>query len=199
MERVHRAVAGDRDALSELLELYGPQVEARLRIAATWRSTLDTADVMQVTYLEAFTHIRQFDPNRADKFGPWLQRMAENNLRDAIRGLEARKHPSPKMRVNAFGVDSALGLFEVLTSGAATPSRVVRTEEAAERLRQALCCLPADYALTVRLYDLEGRSVDEVATALGRSPGAVYMLRSRAHDRLHELLGGAADFLESRT
>ena len=34
----------------------------------------------------------------------------------------------------------------------------------------------------------------EVAAELERSPGAVHMLRSRAHDRLKKLFGGPAAF-----
>ncbi len=198
-EWVHRAVAGDKDALGELLELYGPQVEAGLHISPTFRSALDVADVMQVTYLEAFTQIRSFDPARAEAFPTWLRRMADNNVRDALRCLEARKNPPPRLKLDAHAGDAGLALFDVLTSGVGTPSRAVRAQEAAERLAQALRCLPPDYARTVQLYDLEGRPVDEVAATLGRSAGAVFMLRMRAHERLRALLGEASSILESRS
>jgi DNA-directed RNA polymerase specialized sigma24 family protein len=39
------------------------------------------------------------------------------------------------------------------------------------------------------MFDLEGRPVQQIASALQRSEGAVYMLRARAHDRLREILG----------
>lgn len=64
-DRVAQAVAGDRDALGALLEDFGPGVDAVLVIAPTWRGLLDSADVMQVTYLEAFMQIGRFDPQRA--------------------------------------------------------------------------------------------------------------------------------------
>ena len=40
----------------------------------------------------------------------------------------------------------------------------------------------------IRLVDLEQKPFAEVANELDRSIGAVHMLRSRAHDRLRELL-----------
>ena len=46
----------------------------------------------------------------------------------------------------------------------------------------------------MRLYDLECQPPQQVAEALGRSVGAVHMLRARAHDRLRELLGSASKF-----
>jgi len=194
-----KAVGGDKDALGELLASIGPDVEAALYISPTWGGLLETADVMQVTYLEAFLQIRKFDPARADAFPTWLRRMAENNLRDAIRGLEAKKNPSPRMQLEAYGGNSSLALFDVLTAGTGTPSRAVRGEETAERVRQAVGLLPPDYQRTIQLYDLDGRPVQEVAEALGRSTGAVYMLRMRAHDRLRELLCGGEHLFESRT
>ncbi|HKQ48263.1 MAG TPA: sigma-70 family RNA polymerase sigma factor [Phycisphaerae bacterium] len=196
---VVRACAGDKDALAELLELFGPEVEAVLGISPKWQGMIDAADVMQVTYLEAFAHIRDFDPARAESFPAWLGRMAENNLRDAIRALEAKKNPPPHLKLDAYGADHGLALFDVLTSGGETPSRIVRKDEARERLAQALRCLPPDYARTIQLYDLEGHPVEDVAAQLGRSTGAVFMLRMRAHDRLRELLGRASQILESRS
>jgi len=194
---VQQAAAGDKDALSNLLEAHGPGVEAALVISQKWQGALDAADVMQVTYLEAFSQIGRFDLTRADAFPAWLRRIAENNLRDAIRSLEARKNAPPRPMLDAHGSDSSLALLDVLTSGAGTPSRTVRTEEARDRLHQALARLPSDYARAVRHYDLEGKPIEEVAALLGRSAGAVYMLRQRAHDRLRTLLGNPASFLES--
>lgn len=192
-------MAGDKDALSDLLEAYGPGVEAALTIGPRWRGAVDAADVMQVTYLEAFMQIGRFDASRAEAFPGWLRRMAENNLRDAIRGLESKKHPPARLQLDAYGGDASVALFDVLTAGVGTPSRAARGNEASERLQAALRCLPVDYARTVQLYDLEGRPIDDVAAALGRSAGAVYMLRMRALERLRELLGSPSHILESRT
>ena len=125
--------------------------------------------------------------------------MAENNLRDAIRSLEARKNPSPRRQLDIHASDTSLALFNVLSAGGGTPSRAVRRDEADQCLRDALRMLPPDYARTVQLYDLEGKSVEEVAASLGRSAGAVFMLRMRAHERLRELLGSPSQILESRT
>src|SRR5262245_3485943 len=55
--QLRSAVSGDKDSLGDLLECFGPQVEAGLVISPKWRGQLDAADVMQVTYVEAFAHI----------------------------------------------------------------------------------------------------------------------------------------------
>jgi RNA polymerase sigma factor (sigma-70 family) len=193
-----RAVGGDRSALGNLLGEFGPEVEAALHISTLWGGQIEAADVMQITYLEAFLHINRFDADRSEAFPSWLRRMAENNLRDAIRGMEAEKNPPRRMQLDAHGTDTTMALFEMLTAGVGTPSRAARREETAEHVRATLRRLPADYAKAVQLYDLEGKTVEEVAVAMGRSKGAVHMLRMRGHDRLRDLLVGSHDFFESR-
>lgn len=188
-----RAVKTDADALSTLLERYGPQVEQGLRIARSWSSVLEPSDVMQVTYLDAFLQIERFDPTRSEPFSAWLSRIAENNLRDAIRGLERQKRPQPTNRVQPrSSEDGTAELYALLGTTTTTPSRKIRREEADTLLQAAMDALPDDYAHVIRLYDLEGRDIDSVATVLERSAGAVHMLRARAHNRLREILGSVS-------
>lgn len=150
---------------------------------------------MQVTYLEAFLRITHLAATDAGQFVAWLRRIAENNLRDAVRILEADKRPNPSKRVTAGrGSDSSFALLEMLAVQSQTPSRVAANDEAVTWLNRALGDLPPDYEKVVRQYDLEGRPVEEVARALNRTAGAVYMLRARAHDRLQELMGGPTRF-----
>lgn len=188
--RVRAAVAGDTEALSELLREHGPAVERSLSIGREWRAVLEPADVMQVTYLEAFLQIARYDPDRAEPFRAWLQRIAENNLRDAIRGLERQKRPQPAQRVESPpDADSASGLYALLGVTTTTPSRHASADEHSERLQAALESLPDDYGTVVRLYDLQSLPIAEVSNRMARSPGAVHMLRARAHERLRQLLG----------
>lgn len=195
-ELVNEAQRGIADAVSELLRLHGPAVEQSLRIGENWRSVLDPADVMQITYLEAFIHIRAFDPQRGTTFRSWLQRIAENNLRDAVRGLERAKRPNPRNQLRAAThADSLVGLFEELEATSSTPSRNVGQREACRLLDAAIAALPEAYADVIRMYDLENRPIEEVASRLGRSPGAIHMLRARAHDRLREHLGTSTEIL----
>lgn len=192
------AVSGDADALSALLRQHGPSVERSLRIESIWQSMLEPADVMQVTCLEAFLSIRQFDIDGRTTFEAWLRRIAENNLKDAVRGLMRQKRPQPRDRVRpAPGEDSIAGLANMLGVTLTTPSKNIRQDEASQALMRAIEALPDDYATVIRLYDLEGQSVEETSAHLGRSPGAVFMLRARAHERLRGLLGTGSIFFSS--
>lgn len=193
---VATACAGDADALSELLRRHGPSIEQRLVIQEVWRPVLEAADVMQVTYLEAFLHIRTFDPARGTPFRAWLQRIADNNLRDAIRGLQRLKQPQPRDRIKPTSREESIAsLFDALGGLSATPSRNLGKREALGLLDQAVAKLPPRYAEVVRLYDLEGLAIEDVANKMNRSPGAVHMLRARAHDQLREAMGSSPGYL----
>ncbi|MBL8878035.1 MAG: sigma-70 family RNA polymerase sigma factor [Phycisphaerales bacterium] len=184
------ASQGDESALRSLLLQHGPAVERRLEIPAKWRAVLDTADVMQVTYLEAFLHISRYDPSRGEPFARWLGRIADNNLLDAIRALSRQKQPQPERRIVPKATqESMVALVELLGATTTTPSQEFAANEACARLSAAVQALPDSYRIAVQMYDLEGRSIEDVAAALGKSAGAVHMLRARAHDRLRELLG----------
>lgn len=194
-ERVSKAVAGDMAALSALLRELGPRLRERLSIDSRWQSVLEIDDVLQVTYLEAFLKIGSFTPGGPNAFFGWLKRIAENNLRDAIKALEAAKRPPPAGAMSGLSpFDSGVALLDMLSGGGGTPSRAAAVGEVQSALSRAMESLPPDYAAVVRAYDLEGRHISEVAAAVGRSPGAVHMLRARAHDRLRELLGPQSDF-----
>ncbi|MBL9121475.1 MAG: sigma-70 family RNA polymerase sigma factor [Phycisphaerae bacterium] len=192
---VAAAVGGDLEALSELLAHVGPAVEAGLSIHRRWRGLLDPSDVMQVTYLEAFLAIRSFDKRSPGHFQAWLRRLAENNLQDAIRALSRRKRsagPPPLSVTTMASSDSREVLLATLIATSSTPSRPVRRDEAFTRLEAAIARLPADYATVIRAHDLQGASIDAVAEQLGRSVGAIHMLRARALQRLADLLHSSA-------
>jgi RNA polymerase sigma-70 factor (ECF subfamily) len=195
---LNRAVDGDRDALTTLLRRHGPSVRGSLRIESTWQAVLEADDVMQVTCLEAFMSIHHFDSTRYTSFEAWLRRIAENNLKDAVRGLMRQKRPQPRDRVRqADNEDSVAGLAELLGVTLTTPSQRARRDEARAALLDAIDALPKDYATVIRLYDLHGQSVEETAKALGRSQGAVFMLRARALERLRGLLGTGSIFFST--
>ena len=191
------AVQGDQEALVELLERHDAALRERLvgSIDRAYRGALDVDDVLQVTYMEAFLRVSQFIPGENGTFLAWLTRIAENNVIDAIRYFNREKRPQPSQRLQpAGGEDSYMSLLSNLVGSTTTPSRAAAGVELKVIVDQALADLPADYAKAIRLYDMEGRTIEEVAQAFGRSHGAVHMLRARGLDRLRQLLGDAGKF-----
>lgn len=190
------AAAGDRDALTALLRAHGPEVRRRLDINPVWQALLAPADVMQVTYLEAFLRISQLKTQTIEAFVAWLTQLAKNNLRDGIKELERQKRPDPRRRIRSRAGDGSQSTFlhQVRDSAATTPSRDAAGHEWQEALEAAMTRLPPLYAQVVQGHDIEGRPIAEIAAALGKSCGAVHMLRARALDCLQELLGSESRF-----
>lgn len=192
-----QAQGGDLQALVQILEELGGNVRAIIepRIGRKYRSVLSPDDVMQVTYMEAIARIGSFGGGGARGFLAWLIRIAENNLIDAIRGLEAAKRPNPSKRLDHRGQDdSMMAMVEAIGVTVSTPSLAACRGEVVSCIHEAVSRLPPDYAQVITMYDLQGRSIEEVVQELGRSKGAVYMLRARAHEHLREVLGSESRY-----
>src|SRR5262245_61760037 len=151
---LQRAVEGDPSALRILLERFGGDVRRRIagRIEKRWQALLDQDDVMQVAYLEAFLHIDQLTARDSASFVAWLTRIAENVLRDAVRGLSRQKRPDPARRVLAgSSADSRDELLQSLGVTTTTASNQAARKDAAAYLEAAIQRLPDDYRSVVRL------------------------------------------------
>ena len=195
---LERAIEGDRRALVTLLETHSPAVRQRFRsrIPRRWQSVLSVDDIVQQTSADAFLNIDRFVPHGPDSFVGWLITLAKCNFLDALKMLEAEKRGGNHRRVEAVDrEESCLVLYELLGDSVTTPSQHAARAEACHFLEEMIEQLPETYRLVVQMYDLEGRSIDDVADRLDRSVGATFMLRARAHRRLAELMGRASQYL----
>ena len=195
---LHRAVQGDKEALVLLLRQYGPAARKAIagRIPARWRSVLSEDDVLQQTYADAARTIQEFSSPEERAFGAWLAQTAKRNLLDALKSLRTEKRGGDRQRIRPQDSgESYVALSQIIVGRTTTPSRKLIHKEAETALRRAILKLPEDYARVVELYDLQGLPVREVATTLWRSPGAVFMLRARAHQRLAQMMGTASQYL----
>lgn len=197
---LERAIEGDAESLAKLLEHYVPLLRGRFAsdIPARWQSVLTIDDIIQETCTDAFLEVSRFVIRGEGSFGGWLTTIARNNLLNSLEMLEAEKRGGKRKRLDLrSGENSAVNLYDMLAGTATSPSRHAERGEAAGALKQAMAQLPDDHRRVVQMYDLDQRPVQEVAAALDRTPGAVFMLRSRAHRALKKLLGPASDFLTS--
>jgi RNA polymerase sigma-70 factor (ECF subfamily) len=186
---ISRAVAGDADELERLLRAVEPELRSSIFVPPPWRRSLEPDDVLQVSFLEAFLRVSTLKDNSPGAFRAWIRRLVRNNLTDAIRALESEKRPAASHRVTQGGAgESARTLLASVAGETATPSRVLSAEEQVARLHRAISDLPPNYQRVVREVDLGERTVAELARDMGLSVGHTHMIRSRAHQRLGELL-----------
>lgn len=202
-ELVDRAVGGDRAALERLmLDHYGTllrQVDQRL--PKSLQSVVDAEDIVQLTYAQVFARIDQYEDRPDGSFLSWMQAIAENRLRDAIRAQRRKKRGGDRVRVSAAPVDkqsAAANLFDLLAASGNTPSRSVARREGIRAIQIVVAGLPDEHRQAVELRYFEGYSLEETAQRMGRSTGAVRGLLDRAKKKMREALERASRFLSDK-
>jgi RNA polymerase sigma factor (sigma-70 family) len=165
-------------------------------IPREWQSMLSVEDVLQQAFMHVFLNISKFKSMGTGSFSAWVGTIAKNTLAEAVRALRAQKRGGSRKRVSEVDNDESYSmLFDQIAASNVTPSWCAAKQEACLALQEAIEQLPELSRKVVIMYDIEGRPAEEVASALGRSLGAMYMIRARAHDRLADLLGSGSDFI----
>src|SRR4030095_4255458 len=138
---------------------------------------------------------------RADaSFGDWLARIADNRLLDAIKQEDRAKRGGELQRVSTEVRDESrvLSLLDWIAADDTSPLSAVARSEAVAAWQVALAPLPRDQREAIQLRLLEGKSLDEAAAAMNRSPDAVRGLVQRGKQELKEALGRASQWLGTK-
>jgi RNA polymerase sigma-70 factor (ECF subfamily) len=199
---VAAAVAGDQVALQRLLLAHYDTLARRVRarLPPRLQATQAVEDILQLTFLQAFRDITRFEPRADATFGDWLNRIAENRLLDAIKQHDCEKRGGGWHRVGeGIGDESGMApLLDWIASDDKSPSSVVARGEALQALQVALASLDQDQREALRLRLVEGKSLEETAAALGRTPDAIRGLIYRGKQELSEAMGRASQWLGAK-
>jgi RNA polymerase sigma-70 factor (ECF subfamily) len=177
---VLRAKEGDMDAFSELVSHYERRV---FRMAKQITQNDDDAeDVLQETFLKAYTHLDNFQGN--SKFYTWLVRIAVN---EALMKLRKRRSDRtvPLDEPIDTGEDEMVREIAVWDE---SPEQRFSREELGQILDQAIQSLKPAYRTVFILRDIEELSIEETAEALNLSISAVKSRLLRARLQLREKL-----------
>jgi RNA polymerase sigma-70 factor (ECF subfamily) len=161
------ATQADPQAFADLYKRYLERVYRYCYLRL--RSHEAAEDVTSEVFLKALAGVGGF---HGDVFAAWLFRICHHAVADANR----RRHPSEPLVVGHDPPDRA-----------PTPEEEAVASDERERLRAALGALPCEQRLVLELQ-LAGWTGDQMAAVLGKSGGAVRMLRFRAVARLREIL-----------
>ena len=174
---VAEAVAGNRDALREVLEIIRPIVVryCRARVGATERSGLSADDVAQEVCLAAITAL----PRYKDQGRPFLA---------FVYGIAAHKVADAHRAAGRNRADATDTLPE-RASSAAGPEQMAIDAESAERMNRLLAVLPEKQREILILRVVVGMSAEETAEAVGSTAGAVRVAQHRALARLKSEIG----------
>ena len=165
---------GDRDAFSELVTRY--QDELYTMALRMLSSPADAADVVQETFVRAYTHLPQL---RVETVRPWLYRVAVNCGRDVQR--RAVRRP-------ARPLEDAEGNVVELPDPSLGPEARAEARERLGAVREALAALPEEFRTVVVLRDVNDLSYEEISEALRVPLGTVKSRLNRGRAMLAERL-----------
>jgi RNA polymerase sigma-70 factor (ECF subfamily) len=175
-EDVIRQVLEGHTAMFELLmRRYNERVYRAARSIV--RDEHEAEDVMQEAYVNAFTHLGQF--NGMARFSTWLLRIAINEALARVRR---------RGRYESF--DDELSNVEpfMFRSPSENPERQAFTGELRSLLEWAIDTLPDGMREVFVLREVEGLSTSEVADALDVSEDVVKTRLSRGRAALRRVL-----------
>jgi RNA polymerase sigma-70 factor (ECF subfamily) len=170
-ELLLRVQGGDQGAFDVLVRRHLPR--ARLIARRLMQDPDDADDLVQDAFLRALERIDTFDVSRA--FEPWFTRLLVNRGRDLHR-----KH---KVRQGEAHDPDAL-------PGGVRPDREVERADLRSALADALEALPERQRLVVTLFEIDGRSTEEIAGMLSVSPVTVRWHLHQARRALRAALKG---------
>src|SRR5882762_10772762 len=165
---VAEAVAGNRDALREVLEIIRPIVVryCRARVGATERSGLSADDVAQEVCLAAITAL----PRYKDQGRPFLA---------FVYGIAAHKVADAHRAAGRNRIDPMADPPEEPTIEAGPEQRLLRSELSSQ-LADLMRVLTPSQREILTLRVVVGLSAAETAEAVGSTPGAVRVAQHRA-------------------
>jgi RNA polymerase sigma-70 factor (ECF subfamily) len=187
---VRRAQAGDRDALSTLVQ--SQQTYVYSIAMSLMHNPADAADMTQ----EAFIRLmRSLGTYRAEtKFTTWLYRLVTNICLDGLR-RRGRSIDSLDAPSSGQGGEDAQTSGERLadTDRWTQPEQELELRESATEVRAALISLPASQRLALTLHYFEDLRYEDIADVMGLPLNTVKSHIRRGKERLALVLSSPAE------
>jgi RNA polymerase sigma-70 factor, ECF subfamily len=187
---VQRAQAGDRDALTALVQ--SQQTYVYSIAMSLMHNPADAADMTQ----EAFVRLlRSLGTYRAEtKFTTWLYRLVTNICLD---GLRRRGRPVDSLDEPAStqaGDDAQTPGERLADSDRWTqPEEEVQLRESADKVRAALATLPPAQRLALTLHYFQDQRYEDIADVMGLPLNTVKSHIRRGKERLALVLSNPAE------
>lgn len=196
---IELAVAGDRDALEQLLWRHFGELEHYItaKIPARAQKHFGADDILQTVFAQVFRSISGFEARGEGAFLAWLRVIADHRLIDALRRLDRGGTQQLSLRT-ADNDQSIQNLIELICCDEDSPSTLVASQEVVRAMQIALATLPGDQAEAVRLHCLEHRPIEEIAARWDRTEAAVRGLVHRGKQNLREALGRSSRWFSAR-
>ena len=172
---IQQVLGGNTAAFELLMRRYNERVYRAAR--SILRDEHEAEDVMQQAYINAFTHLRQF--NGSARFSTWLTRIVINEALARVR-----RHG----RYEVFDDEHSNVEPFMPHDPLENPERQAFAHELRDLLEWAIDALPNGQREVFVLREVEGLSTSEAAECLGVSDDVVKTRLSRGRAMLRRLL-----------
>ncbi len=164
-------------------------VIARLRLSDRLRRNLDASDLVQQTLLKAHKASERWNDFDEKARRAWLREVLSNTIVDEVRRYSrGKRNPALERSLLACADESSIRLEVALEADQTSPSQHLIREEQLLALGEALGAMPADQRRAIELHHLDGCSLADVASRMGRSQASVAGLLRRGLRSLTERL-----------
>ncbi len=181
---IERCRAGEEGAFDELFSLIHDDL-FRWTFSLV-RNEDDAVEIMQECFLRIFRHLHRLqDPN---KFAQWVSRLVINQT-NTYR-VKRRKSQTEALE-EGFDVDE--GALPLQGTSMPNPRKAAEHEEVFRKVNEAITELPPRQRLAVLMFDVQGKSIREIAGQLDCSEGAVKFNIFQGRRKLRVLLQNYID------
>ena len=133
--------------------------------ASVLRDDAEAEDVVQATYVRAFTRLDGFRGEAA--LGTWLTRIA---LNEALGRLRQRRPRADLAALDAAAAEGGSVIVFPMSPAPAGPESEAGRAQVRQVLERAVDALPEPFRLVFVMREIEGLSTEEAATLLGHPP-----------------------------
>jgi RNA polymerase sigma-70 factor, ECF subfamily len=174
---VRRALAREEAAVRAIMQSNNRRLYRLAR--GILRNNSEAEDVVQETYVRAFTHLEQF---RGDSsLSTWLSRIAMNEALGRLR----RQRLGIEWTSQASGVPEA-EIIQFPLSSADDPEKSMAQRQIQQVVEHAVDELPEAFRLVFIARVIEGMNIEETAETLGLKPETVKTRLHRARTMLRD-------------
>ena len=178
LQLVRRALGRDETAVRAIIKANNRRLYRLAR--GILRNDNEAEDVVQETYVRAFTHLAEFRGYAS--LSTWLSRIAMNEALGRLR----RRRPGVELSSLPPGTLEAQIIQFPLLSATDDPERTMAQREIQHVVEAAIDELPEPFRMVFITRVVEGMNVEETADILGLKPETVKTRLHRARTMLRD-------------